>query len=226
MAYTWFTRPVWSWLAPDATGELSLLGIPGGFQQIGGPQFVDTFRALTAGVPWRSVTGSMTLLDSHDTARFTTAASSPAHQRVGIGLLMTMPGVPTVFAGDEVGVQGPDRDRARQPFPWDESTWDTELLATYRDLVTLRRSNDALQRGGLRFVAAGPDAVAFVRETADERVLVQASRAPHAPLHVGRGDLGLVGDAESLYGDEQLIVADGDVTLPGGGPAFAVWRIG
>ena len=231
MAYTWFTRPVWSWLISDAnpsttSDALNLLGIPGGFPRIGGRDFVDSFKALTAGVPWRSVSASMTLLDSHDTPRFISAVSSPARQRVGIGLLMTMPGVPMVFAGDEVGVEGADRDLARRPFPWDELAWNHEVHDTYRDLIALRRASNALQRGGIRFVAAGPDAVSFVREAVGERVLVHATRASHESLTVRRGDLGLAGDVERLYGDGALTVADGMVTLPADGPAITVWRIG
>ena len=53
-----------------------------------------------------------------------------------------------VFAGDEVGVGGSTSDAGRQPFPWDESTWDHDLLATYRRLIALRRDVDALRRGG------------------------------------------------------------------------------
>ena len=57
----------------------------------------------------------------------------------------------------------------------------------------------------MRFVAASDDAIAFVRETADETVLVHASRGPHEPLRIRRGDLGMAGDAERLYGDGDLI---------------------
>ena len=46
----------------------------------------------------------------------------------GLGLLMSWPGVPMVFAGDEVGVEGFDQDVARQPMPWDEDRWDRELF--------------------------------------------------------------------------------------------------
>ena len=89
-----------------------------------------------------------------------------------------MPGVPMVFAGDEVGVGGSTSDSGRKPFPWDESTWDHDLLATYRQLIALRRGVDALRRGGMRFVAASEEAIAFVHETVDETLLVHASRGP------------------------------------------------
>lgn len=229
MAYTWFTRPLWSWLAQP---ESELIGVPGPLPPTGGSELADTWRALTAGVPWRSVVASMTLLDSHDTPRFASVARSPDHQRVGIGMLLTMPGVPTIFAGDEVGVRGGDRDVARQPFPWDESAWDEELLDTYRSLIALRRGSDALCRGGLRFVAATDDGVAFVRETADERLLVHAARSAHDALSIGRGDLGVAGEPVLLYGDGELALTTDShtgaaiVTLASDGPAFTVWRIG
>jgi alpha-glucosidase len=139
---------------------------------------------------------------------------------------MTMPGVPMVFAGDEVGVAGTDSDTGRVPYPWDESTWDRDLLATYRDLIALRRNSDALGRGSFRFVAAGRDALAFVRETAGERLLVHAARAPHEPLVVSAGDAGLTEAPEQLYGSGLLKFDAGRATLPGDGPAFSVWRIG
>jgi alpha-glucosidase len=227
MAYTWLTRPVWSWLTNRSLKALSLLGIPGGFPDIGGGEFVDTFRDLTAGVPWRSVTASMTMLDSHDTARFTTAVTSPALRRVGIGLLMSMPGVPMVFAGDEVGVGGTNLDAARQPFPWEEASWDRDLLGTYRDLIALRKGSDALRRGSLRFVAADRDAIAFVRETADERMLVHATRSAHEPLRLGAADVGIVSQAELLYGDGSIVDdRSGTVELSADGPSFSVWRVG
>ncbi len=92
-------------------------------------------------------------------------------------------------------------------------------------MIALRRSVDALRRGGMRFVAASDDAIAFVRETADETVLVLASRAPHEALRIGRGALGLTGVPERLYGDGELSVTNDTVALPGDGPAFNVWRI-
>jgi alpha-glucosidase len=222
MACGWFTRPLWSWLAQPSA---RLIGVPGLLPAIGGDDLTATMRALTAGVPWRSVSASMTLLDSHDTPRFSTVARSPEHQRLGVGLLLTMPGVPMIFAGDEVGVGGGSSDAGRQPFPWDESTWDHDLLATYRRLIALRGDVEALRRGGIRFVAASADVIAFVRETPDERVLVHAARGPHQPLSIGRGDLGATATAERLYGDGELVVDAATITLPGEGPALGVWRL-
>lgn len=223
MAYSWFTRPVWSWLArPDA----ALMGTPGPLPRGGGAELVASQQALTAGVPWRSVAASMILLDSHDTARFRSVARSPAHHELAAGLLLTGVGVPTIFAGDEVGAAGADSDQARAPFPWDEGRWDHHLLATYRSLVALRRSTPALGRGGLRYVSAGPDHVAYLRETLDEQVLVLASRAAHDAVRLRAADLGPHRRAEPIHGSAPLRFDGATVELPGDGPGLAVWRLG
>lgn len=225
MAYSWFTRPVWSWLAQPTA---RLAGIPGMLPQLGGDGLVAAQRGFTAGVPWRSVAASMTLLDSHDTARFASVAHSPGHHRVAAGLLLTSVGVPTIFAGDEVGVTGADSDLGRAPFPWNEERWDRGLFDTFRALIALRRGSDALRRGGLRYVAAGPDAVAYLRETAGEQVLVLAASAPHEPLRVRAADVGPHRAAERLFGEAELALdaATGEWVLPADGPAFGTWRLG
>jgi alpha-glucosidase len=59
------------------------------------------------------------------------------------------------------------------------------------------------------------DAVAYLRETRNERLLCLAARAPHTPIPVPFRSL------ETLYGDD---LRDG--VLPADGPAFHVWAIG
>lgn len=229
MAYSWFLRPVWSWLArPDA----KLMGVPSRLPRIGADGLVAAQQALTAGVPWRSVTGSMTLLDSHDTTRFASVALSEAHQLVGIGLLLTSVGVPMIYAGDEIGIGrelgGETSDLGRAPFPWDESRWNRRLLDAYRSLVAVRRDSEALRRGSLRYLAAEDDWMAFVRETADEQVLVLAANGPaSSPRRLRAADIGPHRAATLLHGDGDLRVdASGVVTLPSDGPTFAIWRLG
>ena len=176
-------------------------------------------RAFQAGVPWDFVLHSWTILDSHDTPRFRTMAGSRDRQLVGIGLQMTTPGVPMIFAGDELGLEGEWGEDARRTMPWDRpETWDTQLLEEYRRLIALRRSSAALARGGIRYAYVDDDVIAYLRETRDERLLCLASRADHAPVRVPFTSL------ETLYGDDAEI--DGaEAVLPADGPSFHIWRI-
>jgi alpha-glucosidase len=155
------------------------------------------------------------MLDSHDTPRFRTVCGSRERQLVGIGLQMTTPGVPVLYAGDELGLEATSGRGSRTPMPWrDSPRWDDSLLAEYRRLIALRRSSDALAHGGLRFAHARDDVLLYLRESNAERVLCLAARAPHRPLRVPFTQL------ETLYGDDAV-----DGVLPSHGPAFHAWRI-
>jgi alpha-glucosidase len=92
----------------------------------------------------------------------------------------------------------------------------------YRRLIALRRSSRALREGGLRWAVVEDDAVAYLRETVDERVLVLAARAPWRGATLpGR----LASGAENLYGGADLRVDADGVHLPGDGPGVQVWRL-
>jgi alpha-glucosidase len=217
MNYAGFSKPVWMWLRRDA--EIPNLGLPGPMPHLSGSASVATMRAFRAGVPWEFVLHSWAILDSHDTPRFRTMAGSRERQLVGVGLQMTTPGVPMVFAGDELGLEGEWGEDARRTMPWDRrEVWDEELLKSYRRLIELRRSSPALARGGIRYAFVDDDVIAYLRETPDERLLCLASRASHEPIRLPFPSL------ETLYGDEPE-VDGGEAVLPAEGPAFHVWRL-
>ena len=227
MNYAGFLRPVWTWLrGHDLPQELrrSFWGIPAGLPRLDGRQTVATMRAYRAGVAWSQVLHSWTLLDSHDVARFRTVSGTRERHLVGIGLQMTTPGVPMVFAGDEIGLEGDWGEDARRTMPWSRpETWDTALLAEYKRLIALRRSSDALARGSIRYARVSEDAIAYLRETDSERILCLASRDAHDRIRLPLAALGCRG-LETLCGADPA-VEGGDVLLPAAGPSFNAWRL-
>ncbi len=227
MNYAGFLRPVWQWLRGDELPEelrSKFWGTPVGLPRLGGAAVVGSMQAFRAGVPWQSLLHSWTLLDSHDTARFRTVAGSHERQEVGIGLQATLPGVPMVFAGDELGLEGEWGEDARRTMPWAHpEAWNQRLLSTYRSLLTLRRSSEALARGGLRHAWVSEEAIAYLREAEGERVLCLAARSSHAPIRLPLAALG-ARELQTLYGGDASYAA-GTAILPGDGPAFHVWRL-
>ena len=148
----------------------------------------------------------------------------PGPPRSGIGMQMTTPGVPMLFAGDEIGLEGAWGEDGRRTMPWDRrDTWDESLMAEYRRLIALRRSSPALARGGIRYASVGSDALAYLRETPEERLLCLAARAGHEPVRLALAELG-ASSAETLYGGDAE-VRGGELILPADGPAFHVWRM-
>ncbi|GIH93562.1 glycoside hydrolase family 13 protein [Planobispora siamensis] len=228
MNYSGFTRPLWAWVRSPEPQDHHHLGLPVRTPRLGAESFVRAVRAFSAAVPWRSAAASWSLLGSHDSARIRTVVGSAEVAEVAAGLLFTMVGTPMVFAGDEIGMEGRLGEDARRPFPWHRrDRWDRRTMVCYRRLARLRREHEALRRGGLRWVHAAGDALCFLRESARERLLILAARAPHRPLRLPATPLGLTGEAPNLYGgaDPLRAVPGEPVTLPGDGPAFQVWRL-
>ncbi|SJN26022.1 Maltodextrin glucosidase [Microbacterium esteraromaticum] len=238
MTYPSFTRPAWGWLSeptdrPYLTAEGEertepwFFGQPiGGIPRYTARDFADAVVRFTAGIPWRVRLGNMQPLDTHDTGRFATNAA-PGAVPVAVGLSMTLPGLPVVFAGDEFGLTGADGEASRTPMPWgtESDAGVAERLELYRGLVGLRRRHPVLGTGGMRWLHVDDATVVFVRESADESVLVLATRGD-ADLELPAGALAGPAEAESLVGDATLAVAsDGAVMLAADGPAFAAWSL-
>lgn len=227
MNYPGFTRPVWSWLRADRLSSdpaKQFSELPVGVPRLSGQSAVEGMTRFRAGVPWSAVIHSWVILDSHDTARFRTIAGSRERQLVGVGLQMTTPGVPMLFAGDEIGLEGSWGEDARRTMPWDRpETWDGELLDAYRGLIALRRSSRALARSGIRYAHVSADAIAYLREAPGETVLCLAARGEHEPVRLPLAAMGGT-ELDTLWGEDAQI-EDGDAVLPAGGPAFHAWRV-
>ena len=238
MTYPSFTRPLWGWLSePTGTPYLSaegdeltepwFFGQPiGGIPRYTAREFADAVVRFTAGIPWRVRLGNMQPLDTHDTARFATNAA-PGTIPVAVGLSMTMPGLPVVFAGDEFGLVGADGESSRTPMPWGSES-DAEVaerIALYRDLIALRRRHAVLGTGGLRWLHVDDEVVAFARESHDETVVVVASRGD-VDIDLPAGALAGASRATALYGDATFAVqGDGGVVVTADGPVFAAWSL-
>jgi alpha-glucosidase len=222
MAYQWCSRPLARWLA--TVDPLRMMS-PRRLSATDGLGFVESVRALSAGIPWAGLTASMTMLDSHDSPRFRTLVGGDRElHHVALAALYTLPGVPTLFAGSEVGVGGDSMDTARQPFPWDRDRWDRATVDHVRRLTTLRRAHVALRRGGLRWVGATEHSVTFLREHPEERVLVHLARHGAPSVTFDRARLGWHGPVDVLVGavgasDERTVR-----TEPGAGALIARLR--
>jgi alpha-glucosidase len=221
MNYAAFARPVWGWLAPGDRVETEF-PLPLGRRS--GHAMVGTMRDFAAMVPWAVTAGQWNLLGSHDTARIRTLLGDPALVEVAVGLLATYPGAPMVFAGDEIGATGCNGEHSRVAMPWDRpERWDGAVLDTYRTLLALRGRSSALRDGGMRWVLAAEDAVAFLRESREERVLVVAARRPWSGASLPAA-LAPERTVERWYGPD-LVADDDGVHVPGDGPAVGVWRL-
>lgn len=178
MNYQGFMRPLWNWINQNSTIGGGFQGLPFAMPRITGSQMVASMKSFTASVPWRSLVSSMVLLDSHDTARMRTVVNGDSNRHLSaMALLLTYPGVPSIYAGDEIGLEGAWGEDGRRPMPWGKKeSWDNDFFASVSALVALRRKSSALADGGLRWLATEDDYILFSRESKKEKILVFISR--------------------------------------------------
>jgi alpha-glucosidase len=226
MNYAGFTKPAWTWLARPAS-TMRFLGQPVDVPRRPGLQVAQTMSEFLARVPWRVASHHFNLLCSHDTPRIRTVTGDRALVEVGAALMFSFPGLPMVFSGDEIGLEGQTGEGSRTPFPWArEQKWDHATLDAYKGLIALRKASAALRCGGMRWVYAGDDAVAYLREAPGERMLVLLTRASGSDIVLEESAVGWSGEAVNRFGGAALRTLNGKVTLPGDGPMAQMWQLG
>ena len=136
------------------------------YPPLSGVEYAERIDQLLGIYPWPVELAQFNLLDSHDTSRFLSVAGGDvASVRLGMLLLLTYPGAPCIYYGDEIGLTGGPSDAlARKTFPWQApETWDWDLLQWTKGLIALRHAQPALRTGSYRRLAADLDAYAFAR---------------------------------------------------------------
>ena len=218
MNYGGFTQPLWYWLSGFTQGAH-------GFNEImSGPQWpaeavVGMWQSRMAVVPWAIALQQYNILDSHDTPRIRTlVGENDALHRLAVALLLTFPGVPGLYYGDEIGMTDVPDLGARGCMVWDESRQDRSLHDYHKRLIHFRRNSTALQRGGFQLLVVEPDTIAYQRESIEGRVLVVAHRTeaarPAGGLPVAHAGVADGTRFVDLIGDAEFIVRDGALPLP------------
>lgn len=160
-------------------------------------------------------------LTNHDQIRIATVlGNDPAKLRNAAAILLTLPGMPFIYYGEEVGMQndpGQADEAKRRPMPWtmvDAETNDAQSLLTYyRVWIEVRHQSQALMKGDLQPLDTPPGVLAYVRRSGDERVVVVHN------LSDSSVDLPLKGSVSLVHGDRGVT----NSSLPP--HTSGVWRI-
>jgi len=142
----------------------------------------------------------VTFFGNHDTKRFMSEAGASAERlKLAFVLLATLRGMPEVYSGDEIEMEGGDDPDNRRDFPggFKNSSHDAftdagrtlaerDMLAWSSTLFRLRREHDAFTSGDEQDLAADATAIAYLRgkglsegckANGGERMLVVVSKA-------------------------------------------------
>jgi cyclomaltodextrinase len=182
-------------------------------RQLGAPAFVAQLEASVAAYPAEHVAAQMNLLGSHDTPRvLSLCGGDEASVRLAMLLMLSLPGAPTIYYGDEVGMTGGSDPGCRGAFDWGRESWNPSLFAWLRRAIAVRHARPPLRGDGYRTLAAEGGACAFLRwDGRDGTALVAVNAgAMGVELRVPVARIG------------QLVLASDDrtATLEAGGDGF------
>ena len=159
----------------------------------------DTLKEIYATYPKCVCDSLMNLLGTHDTERILTVLGEGSDRseedsndalavkrlteaqrargikrlKMAAALQYTVYGVPSVFYGDEAGLEGYHDPFCRRPYPWHAQN--EELLEFYRTLGRIRTEHSVFADGDFWVLAAEGGFLAFVRENEWERLTVLAN---------------------------------------------------
>lgn len=150
-----------------------------------GDQFRETLETLRENYPPAAFNSAMNFLGTHDTARILTELGakqrpgskaeqatfrlSPAERQRGLALvrlaamiLYAFPGSPTLYYGDECGMEGWEDPFNRCTYPWGHE--ENDLQRHFAALGRVRRERVSLQRGDLHWLYTSGPILAFGRK--------------------------------------------------------------
>ena len=163
--------------------------------------FSDKILTITENYPKCCIDVLMNHIGTHDTMRIITALAgesceyrdrswqskkhlTDAQYEKGIKLVklasviqFTLPGVPCIYYGDEVGMQGYKDPFNRFCFPWGKEN--SELTEHYTELGKMRAECSCFKDGEYYTLSEMLGCLAFVRKGKDDSVLVIVNRNEH-----------------------------------------------
>ena len=139
---------------------------------------------------------AMNELSNHDHSRFLTRTNhkvgrtgtlgpyaadqgiNKAVFREAVVIQMTWMGAPTIYYGDEAGVCGFTDPDSRRTYPWGKE--DRELISFHKDIIRLRRENEELRRGSIKYVDSDYNYLAYGRFTREGQCVILVNNNNYA----------------------------------------------
>lgn len=195
-------------------------------------KLVANLEHLREAYPPQAFHALMNLLSSHDQARALHVLGGPldatpevmqkAKQKLRLATLvqMTLPGSPTLYYGDEVGLSGGDDPYNRMPYPWADQGGqpDMALRQDFKSLLKLRQEKKVLRRGTLTApLLSTPHVVVLARHWEREFALVAVNNSQQAQTHTFNLPALAHGKEGAVWWGEGVVIRQGTqmtVTVP------------
>nr|WP_208414526.1 alpha-glycosidase [Paenibacillus castaneae] len=135
-----------------------------------GSDFANEINKLLMRYPQQVNEALFNLLSSHDVPRaLTRIGSNKQRLKQAVVFMMSSMGVPCIYYGDEIGLEGDSDPDCRKCMEWDADKQDRELFDFYQLLIALRKEHVALRDGRFRFLHADSENGTLLFERLNEK---------------------------------------------------------
>ncbi|MNS38040.1 Beta/alpha-amylase precursor [compost metagenome] len=172
-------------------------------------------KALELDMLYKNPGMMVTFLDSHDEKRFmTVAGGDKAKLRLALMYQFTMRGIPMLYQGIEVGMEGGGDPDNRRDMVFDQ---DPKLAEVTGDLIKFRRMQPALTRGDMRVLSVDDTSIAFSRRYKNEELVIVLNTAK-TPRQLtvtlpANGPLSQLAVVQDVVNSAKIPVSNGQVSL-------------
>lgn len=183
MNYLGFTLPVRKWLSLKENQEE--------IDEITTEDFAQQLALVRSKISWQIALIQFNLINCHDLPRLSYIIDDARKNMLSIILLMTYIGVPSIYYGDEIALNGElSSESSRRPMEWDHKKWNTKIQKLYQELILLRKSNKALVKGGIKVLYSKDNIFCYARFYKNDIVIVIVNRCKKQNITL---DLGIIG---------------------------------
>lgn len=187
-------------------------------QKTSSDAFVADMERLITAYPREHLFAHFVPLGSHDTHRLATLLNGDlAKLKLFYLMLFSFPGAPSIYYGDEIGLEGGKDPDCRRAFPWNEQAWNQDLRDFIKQLIALRHEKQELRRGEVRFLPSGSNGIVMLARSFNGSSLLTVlngsggSNDFRLPVgELGWPDQAAVGD---LLTGLKYVVSDGGIGL-------------
>lgn len=134
-------------------------------RELSGREFAERMTEILFMYPIQATNAMFNLLGSHDTERVLTLAGGDVNRVLqAMTFQFFYPGIPMVYYGDEVGMEGGADPDCRRGMVWETDRQNQTLREAMKILASLKRSEPGLATGALHVVRADKQHLEMVRE--------------------------------------------------------------
>lgn len=150
--------------------------------------FIQTMKQAMSRFQSQSLYTAMNELSNHDHSRFLTRTNHVVGRTEWLGahvanegvsipvfmeavvMLMTWPGAPTIYYGDEAGLCGFTDPDNRRAYPWERENQD--LISFHRDIIKIHKSYEALKVGSFKFLYSQRNVLVYTRFDGKDKFII------------------------------------------------------